>query len=420
MQTMEFDQAKEHLKALFAGKNFSLVDEHAKQLYFRHSVRDIGLLLEEQDILLFSTNYEPSNELENEPFACSIRSNNYVELLLIEDGRRFSPRFYFGEEGGIDFRHQSSEGVSVRIGYASHLFIDYFLQKDAFEVLFLLRPLYAGTGFRKLSELQERFITAQVQNLQMQSPQQAYSRASPIVNACLFTLAYMRQMSYQVSEDWPQRPPSRRPFRYTGRLERGQAPIPQQEYDENLVRLYQRGVASTDPVVQFLSFYQVLEYHFMAASNADLFKRLAIIIGDPAFRPTAKHLNRLAQQTLSHKRDVDETEMLKLVLLEYTDESELLHFVERYEYHLGEKVFSKAYHMFGKDVRLTMQPGHIISSVARRIKHFRNALVHAADRFEGFERYIPSRSNEDNLVKEIPVVRFLAERAIIGSGRTLA
>jgi hypothetical protein len=416
---MDFKSAKEHLKAVFAAKHFDLVDEHAKELYFRHPVRDVGLIIEEKDILSFASNYEGALGFENEPFPCSMRNNDYVELLLTEDGRRYPPRFYFGDDGGIDFLSQSSDGISVRVGYASHLFLFYFLQKESIDVLLLLRPVYAGAGLRKFSDLQQRFVTAQVQNLGGSSPQQAYTKAMPLVNACLFTLAYIRQVSFQISEDWPQRPLSRRPFRYRDRLERGQVPIPQRRYDENLVRLYQRGIASADPVVQFLSFYQVLEFHFTTASNADLFKRLGAIIGDPAFRSTPRYLNRLVHQTLVHKRETDETEMLKLVLLEYADESELLEFIERYEEYLGVKIFSKAYHMFGKDVRLTLQAGHVIGSVARRVKHFRNALVHAADRFEGLERYIPSKSNEEKLAMETPVVRFLAEKAIIGSGTPL-
>jgi hypothetical protein len=107
--------------------------------------------------------------------------------------------------------------------------------------------------------------------------------------------------------------------------------------------------------------------------------------------------------------------MLKLVLREYVDEDELLSFIEKYEVYLEQKIFSRAYEMFGLDVKLTMQKGHIIGAVARRVKHLRNALVHSADRYEGYERYIPSRSNEERLEKEVPLVRFLAEKAIISA-----
>jgi hypothetical protein len=409
---MEFNEAKERLKSLFTEKDFTLVDEHMRELYFRHSVRATGLVLEEEDISSFSRLVE----IENEPFPCSIRDVDYVEVLLTETGRRLSSRFLFGDEGGIDFIGQSPDSAHLRIGYASHVFLNFFLQHEAFNLLFFLRPVYIGSGFQKMSELRQRFTTARVWNLASSSPQQAYNRAFPLINACLFTLAYMRQVSFQISEDWPQRAPARRPFRYTDRLRRGEVPIPQVRYDENLVRLYQRGVGSADPVVQYLSFYQVLEYHFITVSDSELFKRLGTIIGDPAFRPTAKYLGRLVHQTLAHRRETDETEMLKLVLREFVDERELEEFVERYEEYLAEKIFSRSHHMFGVDVKLTMQTGHIVGSVARRVKHIRNALVHAADRFEGFERYIPSRSNEQKLEKEVPLVRFLAEKAIIGSG----
>jgi hypothetical protein len=414
---VKFDEAKEHIKSVLSLKDFDLVDEHARELFFRHANRGIGVIFEEADIASFAEDADKFGDYENEPMPCSIRSNNHVEMLLAESSTRRTPppRFLFETRGEIDFLSPAPDGIRIHVGFASATFLNFFINTEVLNLLFLLRPIHMRDDFSKIGDLKRRFVTVRARNLEASSPRTAYNRALPLINGCLFTLAYMRDISFQISDDWPQRPLAKRPFRYTDRLAIGEVPLPQGRYDENLARLYLRGVGSIDPFVRYLSFYQVLEYLFGTVSNAELFKRLAGIIADPAFRPTERYLSRVVQDTLAHKRETDETEMLKLVLREYVDEDELLSFIEDYELYLREKIFSRAYEMFGLDVKLAMQKGHIIGGVARRVKHVRNALVHSADRYEGYDRYIPSRSNEERLEKEVPLVRFLAEKVIISA-----
>ena len=53
----------------------------------------------------------------------------------------------------------------------------------------------------------------------------------------------------------------------------------------------------------------------------------------------------------------------------------------------------------------------------KRVKIIRNALVHSSDRYERKERYIPTASAESEIRKEIPLMKYLAERVIIGSAK---
>lgn len=41
--------------------------------------------------------------------------------------------------------------------------------------------------------------------------------------------------------------------------------------------------------------------------------------------------------TISHKRESDETETLRLVLSKHVDEAELIAFIDAYENHLGDR-----------------------------------------------------------------------------------
>ena len=80
------------------------------------------------------------------------------------------------------------------------------------------------------------------------------------------------------------------------------------------MRFYLLGMSSNIPVLQFLSFYQVLEYFFVSISDEHLYQRLTKRVNDPRFSSEPKSLDRLIQDVIEHKRTTDETEMLKLVL----------------------------------------------------------------------------------------------------------
>ena len=54
-------------------------------------------------------------------------------------------------------------------------------------------------------------------------------------------------------------------------------------------------------------------------------------------------------------------------------------------------------------------------NLAKRIKIIRNALVHSSDRYERQQRYIPTYGSEKMIRNEITLLRFFAEKVIIGS-----
>jgi hypothetical protein len=115
----------------------------------------------------------------------------------------------------------------------------------------------------------------------------------------------------------------------------------------------------------------------------------------------------------------DETEMLKKVLTKYVKPSELIEFLKEYEDFLDEKYYSKQKNRFGQNLQVNFEETHVISNVATIVKVVRNALVHSSDRFERNERVIPFTKSTDIVIKEMPLIKFLAERVIIGSASIL-
>jgi hypothetical protein len=107
--------------------------------------------------------------------------------------------------------------------------------------------------------------------------------------------------------------------------------------------------------------------------------------------------------------------MLRLVLAKHLNEADLISFIGAYEQHLAEKCFTKRRKLFGEDSEVRAAPGHVIGNVAKRVKLIRNALVHSSDRYNRQENFIPTRTAEAEIRKEVPLVRYLAEKVIIGS-----
>jgi hypothetical protein len=62
--------------------------------------------------------------------------------------------------------------------------------------------------------------------------------------------------------------------------------FPQSEYDSAPMSLYSYGRSSIGlPLVQFLAFYQVLEFHFPLCYQSELRRRIQVILKEPTFRP---------------------------------------------------------------------------------------------------------------------------------------
>jgi hypothetical protein len=191
--------------------------------------------------------------------------------------------------------------------------------------------------------------------------------------------------------------------------------LPAVRYDDDLLRFYQLGISTEIPELQYLAFYQVLEFFFVAVSDEALYGKLRTRLANPGFRLTPKYLDQIIAEVVGHSKMTDETEMLKLVLTKYVDETELLSFIGRYEDHLEDRWYTKKRERFGIELEVKSQQGHVIGNVAKIVKTVRNALVHSSDRFESHGRHIPFSKSSDVVSKEVPLVKFLAERVIMAS-----
>jgi hypothetical protein len=200
---------------------------------------------------------------------------------------------------------------------------------------------------------------------------------------------------------------------------------PSRFYSPDLVHYYQEGVASDSPPLQYLSYYHVAEHFFESVYNDDLIERVKQIITQPDFSyKRKKDVNGLIKKIGKWVSVRDETmtfneqEALALTLQNFVDLNALIQKIREYDealieyYKSNNVVFSS-----GESVDLEDNNQQAVwLLLAKRIYKTRNAIVHSKENEKG--KYIPFE-HEKILVKEVPLVRFIAELIIIGSSEVI-
>jgi len=420
---MNFDEARDALRDGYLRVGLKLIAEHPTKLLFQfgRAGREVNFVIFEKEITAFAEAEELRPTFSKIPVECSICSTDYREhaVNFSEYDRR---RLFTLRDREFTFGKPNDMTPYVEIGPASMSFIDFFRFDEAYLQLFLDRiPLLHARRNNDKEPIEMRSalyrpLTIRVYNLQASTPEAALKLSSRIMDGCLFELSYLKNITLTLEEEWLHRRRVR-PFQFGDTTSGNELPLPQVSFNEVVVRFYQRGMGTGDPVNQFLSFYHVLEYYFVTVSNEQLYQKLSRRLNDPKFSATPSNLDRMIQDTLDHKRETDETEMLGLVLKKFVNETELIEFIEVYEQCLNDEIYSKKRSVFGENVEVRLMTGHVIGNLAKRIKLIRNALVHSSDKYERQQRYVPTAKAEDMIRREIPLMKYLAERVIIASAK---
>lgn len=414
---MDFNEAKEKLKQGYIDFGFEFVGENDARIMFK-SRKNIYFIPRE-DIESYADFEKHRSEFEIAPVECSICSKEYREQALIPLGpiaARIPFQFYL-EKGNIFFGKTSSETIYVEIGIPSDTFINYFRLERG-----LLNPYYSMFGPKpnqiNIRECYSRGPTIRVHNLSESSIPKAVTRSSQIIGNCLFQFSYLKNRAIWLRGEWPQKLTSNiRGFRLNKPYKSNFLPLSEVNFNSDAIRFYQFGMSTNIPELQFLAFYQVLEYFFISTSNERLYEKLSNKMKDPRFIISNSNLDNLAQIVMRHKQETDETEMLRNVMKKYLNEKDLIEFILAYEKHLNQKIYSKKHDVFGISVEIKLEEGHVFGNLAKHIKEIRNALVHSTDRYERKKRHIPFSKTTRRIELDILLMKFLAERVIIASAK---
>lgn len=415
---MKLQDVKEKFKELYSGNWVEFVDEKEDEIFF-HSGNGFTIKASSEDIRSYLDFETRKSSYINEPFETSLCSKDHFEQ-MITSGNRYGPFHNIRRLQTITFGNPKTDSYYVEISEASLDYKNYV----RFNEYFLMKTL---DSIRINSQLgwtdQDKDIgfylgalfTIKVCGLSETSPEKLAEKSLELIEGCLFNMSYLKGIALVLEEEFPHRQPIGDDFKYEDHDFGTQLPLPRSLVNRDVARFYQRGMVVKDSINQFLSYYQVLEYYFLSVSDEELYRKLTTIYNDPGFKSSSKHLDKVIQSTLNHKRESDETEMLRLVLAKHVSEDDLIKFILAFEDHLGENLFTKKRKMFGEFTEIRLTIGHVIGNVSKRVKLIRNALVHSSDRYNRNENFVPTRQAEIEIHKEVPLVKFLAEKVIIST-----
>lgn len=414
---MDFATAKQQLRENYVTAGLEVVEDDDKQVILRHCGK--LFVITEADIRDYANTESLRIEATVAPVECGLCSATYREQVVQPlDPTRW--RHLPPLEMGFVFGAPDADEPYVTIGAPSDEFLNFF-RFDPTYLKICLERMERAPDVQKPLDIRQGFYrlpTVQAHNLNESNVDDAIKRAQQLIEYCFFELSYLRNLPVGFAEEWPAR---RRDgtdmFHYQENAADNLLPMPPAEFNPDIVGFYQLGVSSRIPVLQFWSFYQVIEYFFVRASDESLHQSLSNRLKDPRFKPSSAQLDRIIQDVADHINTIDETAMLEAVLGKYVDRTELIEFILQYEEYRDEPLYTKRRRLFGEDIEIKMDKDTVIENVARTIHAIRSTLMFSSDRFSRTARSVPFNRISETVKPEIPLMKFLAERIIIGSAQ---
>lgn len=200
---------------------------------------------------------------------------------------------------------------------------------------------------------------------------------------------------------------------------------PRRHYLPDLVHHYQLAVAGDNPFLEYLSYYHIAEHFFEEVFNEDLVEKIKHKITQPDFSyKRKKDIGGLIKdisrslQIRNERITFSEQEALRLTLERYVDVDSLRNQVAAYDpnliaYYQTSKVgFANA-----DEIDLTDHDREtLVKRLAQRIYRIRNSIVHSKESERA--RFVPFRDDRV-LLREIPLLRFVAEQIIISTSTVI-
>lgn len=201
--------------------------------------------------------------------------------------------------------------------------------------------------------------------------------------------------------------------------------FPKRIYKKHVIDYYRLALSSNEPFSQYLSYYHVLEVFFEGVFKEKLRKKFQESITSPHFsyknNDNLDSVIKLIQQETRNCRENgqgNELESLKLVLWEYIWEYiTIQEFKEKLLPNQAKYYQQHEIQFIKKPIALSFNDErNFCDNLAQRIYQTRNSLVHSKEGNVGC--YKPYQDSEE-LSKEIPLIKLIAELVIINSSDPL-
>jgi hypothetical protein len=198
--------------------------------------------------------------------------------------------------------------------------------------------------------------------------------------------------------------------------------FPRYQYDLDPMRLYWYATgASQMPLVQFLAFYQVLEFYFPIYSQQEVHRQVKNILKEPAFDPNHDpHIAKVISAVTSGigKGHGEERGQLLMTIKACVQDDELREIVARIG--LEEYYSTEAKKLSKCNANLENKKLDLREQFAERIYDIRCRIVHTKYTQLDEEQILPFSKEEALLRTEIPIIEFIARKSIVAASEKLS
>jgi hypothetical protein len=289
----------------------------------------------------------------------------------------------------------------------------------------------SSTEFSILSSLtQELFyfdarirekVTIRIEGLKISTHEEAKKQLSNISNSVFFQIDLKTNIPLHLCMD-------RDFFRGIQRKKNpSQEPpvfkAPKYEYDHEPMSLYWYArTARNMPLLQFLAFYQVLEFYFPLYSYRDAQQRIKNYLKNPTFDANKEsdisHILDIVKVSSKGKSFGDEKDQFKATIMYCVDKSTMLDYLTEIQERKDFFDIQKKNHGLAKQKISFSSDNDIRIDVAQRIYEIRCRIVHTKDENE-LDLLLPFSLEIKNIKHDLELVEFLARQTIIAGGRQI-
>ena len=212
----------------------------------------------------------------------------------------------------------------------------------------------------------------------------------------------------------------RRGARSRGRLDQdNQLTYPRHSYERTPSSLYWYARSATSmPLLQFLAFYQCIEFFFPQFSRQETIAKIKNVLKDPAFNWTNdSDINTILNVTLEGRRGslLDERKQLRATLEHCVDGRALHDFLNQTEERT--RYFGSDYKKISEKRISLSKEDDVVEQTAERMYDIRCKVVHTKnlEGGEGEEMIIPFSKEADLMIDDVELIKFLARKVLIAS-----
>lgn len=279
---------------------------------------------------------------------------------------------------------------------------------------------YKREIFYSINRLSNR-PTIRIEGLEIKTHDEAKKVLLKIANSILFQIDLNLNLPFHLAPDRDMMRDMKR--RKLADIEINFIP-PKFEYDEEAMSLYWYARTSINlPLLQFLSFYQILEFYFPSFSYTEAQQKIKNLIKNPLFdinkdTDVAQIIN-IIKISAKGRSIGDEKTQLKATIHNVIDNESLISFLsENVERKNFFDITQKFKSLAKQKISFANHENDIRADVSNRIYEIRCRIVHTKDE-DDMDLILPFSTDLVHLKYDIELIEFLAKKVLIATSRPL-